>query len=197
MASTLKLDTVQLPNGTNVLVNGYPRMPGQVIEYLSSPCDGSSITGASGTYTVQNVTTQQALADTYADVTGSSITYTPPAGATEVRYIFHCNHYWPSGSHCIGHFKFFIDSAEVVFARHNRSGMYPEGRYSFEWTIAIGGGANANTGRQATWTSGKTLKMQARRYGSGNPLALHGTSYWDGAGGNQFGMPIITIIAIA
>jgi hypothetical protein len=39
--------------------------------------------------------------------------------------------------------------------------------------------------------------MQARRYGGSNPLALHGTSYWDGAASNQFGMPIITIIAIA
>jgi len=197
MASTLKLDTLQLPDNRNVLVNGYPRMPGQVVELLSSPCDGSSVTVGSGTYTVQNVTGIFTLADAYADIPGSVLAYTPPAGATRVKYTFQYNHYWPGGTHCISHHKFFIDGVEVVFARHSRSGYYPEGRYSFEWTIAIGGTTNASTGRQATWTAPKTLKMQARRYAAGNPISLHGTTYWDGAGGVQFGMPVIEIEAIA
>jgi hypothetical protein len=196
MPSILKVDDIKNNANQDLLVNGYPRRPGQVIEYLSSPCDGSVVSGASGNYTFPNVTTQQGSVLSYTTVTGSSIAYTPPAGTTRVVYDFHYTMYW-GGTHAISHFKFFIDSSEVLFARFSRSGQYPEDRYSFVWNIAIGGSNNSNTGRQATWTSPKTLSMQWRNYGSGNARALHGTTYWDGAGSNQFSMPILTIIAIA
>jgi hypothetical protein len=196
MPSILKVDDIKNNANQDLLVNGYPRRPGQVIEYLSSPCDGSSVTVGSGTYTFPNVTGVQGSVLSYTTVTGSSIAYTPPAGATRVIYDFHYAMYW-SHDHAISHFKFFIDSSEVLFARFSRSGRYPEDRYSFVWNIAIGGSNNTNTGRQATWTSAKTLSMQWRSYSSGNARNLHGTTYWDGAGSTQFSMPILTIIAIA
>jgi hypothetical protein len=90
-----------------------------------------------------------------------------------------------------------IDGAEVVFSRHNRSSQYNEDRYAFEWTIAIGGTPNANTGRQGAWTSAKALKLQYNQYGSSNYNNLHGTTYWNGTSGNQFNIPILTITAIA
>lgn len=194
MASIINVDNIQNLSGTNVIVNGYPRQPGQIIEYLARPCDGGTMTGASGTYTVQNVTTQQGVTDSYADVTGSSIAYTPPTGAAYVVYRFTFGIYSVT-THDIVDFKFFIDAAEVVYARHNRSGQYIENRSTFEWTIPIGGVANPNTGRQATWTSAKTLKMQTRRYGASNYGNLHGSRYWDGGGSNQFQIPSISIQA--
>jgi hypothetical protein len=170
--------------------------PGSIIESLWSVCDGSTHVLNSGSYTVQNVTAVQTLSATYADINGSSITYIPPTSATKVVYRFSYSSYWVSGSHSILHHKFFIDGSEVLHARFNRSATYNEQRYTFEWVIGIGGGANSNTGRQAIWNSGKTLKMQARWYGSGNDANLHGTTYWDGGSGNQFSIPIINIIAI-
>lgn len=170
--------------------------PGSLIESLWSVCDGSTHVLNSGTYTVQNVTAVQTLSATSTDINGSSITYTPPASATKVVYRFSYNSYWVSGSHSILHNRFFIDNVEVLHARHNRSATYNEQRYTFEWVIGIGGNANTNTGRQASWTSGKTLKMQARWYGSGNDANLHGTMYWDGGTSNQFAIPIINILAI-
>jgi len=113
MPSSLRVDDIKNSAGTAVLVNGYPRQPGQIIEYLSSPCDGSSVTVGSGTYTFQNVTGVQTGTDSYVDITGSSLAYTPPTGTTRVKYIFEYNWYWPSGTHCISHHKFFIDAAEV------------------------------------------------------------------------------------
>lgn len=196
MPSFLKVDTIRNNANEDVLVNGYPRRPGQVIEYLSSPCDGSSVTVGSGTYTFPNVTTQQGAVYSYTDVTGSNISYTPPTGTSRVVYDFHYAMRWEH-DHAISHFKFFIDANEVTFARFSRSGRYPEDRYSFVWNIAIGGAGNVNTGRQATWTTAKTLKMQWRAYGTSNARSLHGTTYWDGTGSNQFSMPILTIIAIA
>ena len=91
-----------------------------------------------------------------------------------------------------------IDGVEVVFARHNHSATHDEDRNVFSWTIAIGGSANTNTGRQASWTSLKTLKMQFRPYStSANTQRLHSTYYWDGVASTQFSMPRLTIQAIA
>ena len=47
-----------------------------IIEVINSICDGRSITVPSGTYTMPNVTAQQELTTSWADVTGSSFTYT-------------------------------------------------------------------------------------------------------------------------
>jgi hypothetical protein len=189
--STLKANNIQNIGGTN-----HFSKPGMVIETLSSVCDGSSRTVQSGTYTFENVTTQQGTSTSYADITGSSMSYTPPASATQVRYSFNFSSYSIT-THDINHYKFFIDSAEVIYSRHSRSAQYQESKYSFEWFINIGGTADANTGRQATWTTPKTLKMQVRHYGSGNYNNLHGTRYWDGTSSNQFSMPTLMIEAIA
>lgn len=196
MPSFLKVDTIRNNANEDVLVNGYPRRPGQVIEYLSSPCDGSSVTVGSGTYTFQNVTGAVGPVYSYTDVQGSSINYTPPAGTSRVIYDFNYAMYW-SHDHAISHFRFFVGANEVTFARFSRSGRYPEDRYSFVWNIAIGGAGNTNTGRLASWTSALNLKMQWRAYGTSNARGLHGTTYWDGGGATVFSMPILTIIAIA
>ncbi len=196
MASIVNVDNIQNLSGTNVIVDGYPRQPGQIIEYLHRVCDGGTMIGASGTYTVQDVTTVQVTTDSYVDITGSSIAYTPPAGTTAVIYSFTFGIYWQATAHSINHFKFFIDANEVTDARHDLSGTYPEMRTTFQWTIPIGGAANNATGRQETWTTAKTLKMQSRRYGASNYSNYHGTTYWDGAGGLQFQVPAICIQAL-
>ena len=61
---------------------------GAVLEQFSSPCDGSPITVRSGTYNIQEVTGAQDLSTSYADITGSSIDYTPPTGTQTVKYDF-------------------------------------------------------------------------------------------------------------
>lgn len=199
---------ISVPTGNGIGVNGVsgltfdgngtiPLRAGSVIESLWSVCDGSSHVLSTGTYTVGNVTAAQGLSNTYTDITGSSIAYTPPVEATKVVYRFTYSSYYANGSHSILHNTFFIDGVEVVFSRFNRSASYNEQRYTFEWVVGIGGTANTNTGRQAVWNSPKTLKMQARHYASGsNDASLHGTFYWNGGAGNQFNMPLINILAI-
>lgn len=198
MSSIIQVDEIKNTAGVTVLNNGYPTQPGQIIEYLASQCDGSSITGLSGTFAWQDVTASQAMTNVYADVTGSSIAYTPPPGTSRVIYQFTFGYSWRNTAHSIQHFKFFIDDDEVLHARHNRSASNFESRYTFEWVIPIGGINNTNTGRQSTWTTNKTLKMQSRRYAlNSNGGELHGTTYWDGAGSDQFNIPSLTLIAIA
>lgn len=195
--STLRVNNIANTAGSLTEVNGYPRQSGQIIEYLSTPCDGSSMVGASGTYTSQNVTGAMALESSYLDVTGSSITYTPPVGASKVIYRFNYMFSWLDDAHAIVHVKFLIDGTEVLYARRSHASQYFEDTVTFEWAINIGGSGNTNTGRQATWTAPKTLKLSAREYGASDEMVLHQTHYWDGIAATNFSMPTITIIAIA
>ena len=163
---------------------------------LSGPCDGSIVTVGSGTYQFELVTTTQASTTVYQTITGSSMLYQAPIGATLVQYNFQFASYW-GANHAINDYKFFVDGAEVTKARHNRSATLYEDRFTFDWTIDIGGTADVSVGRQATWTQPKLLSMQFRQYGASNYSNLHGTYYWDGASSVQFSMPILTITAFA
>lgn len=192
--STVTADTIQTGSGQSVLVNGYPTGPNRILEYVASPCDGSIVTVASGKYTFPNVTAQQGGSTTYQVVTGSDIYYCPPPGTREVRYQFTFCAYWQT-SHAINDYKFYIGDNEILQARHNRSGEYIENRYRFEWTIPITGTNNYNTGTVATWHEAKRLYMTFRIYGGSNFSNHHGTTYWDGVAGNQFNIPILSIIA--
>ena len=95
-----------------------------------------------------------------------------------------------------GHFKFFIDSDEVTDARATIGSEYHAGFINFKWAINIGGSAVTATGRQASWSSAKTLKLQAREYGSDNEVKLNETYHWDGGASAQFHRPQIGITAI-
>ena len=56
-----------------------------ILEILSSPCNGTAVTVPSGTYTMPDITSRQRLPTSYEDITGSSISYTPPSGTTRVK----------------------------------------------------------------------------------------------------------------
>ena len=175
---------------------------GAVLEEFCSPCDGSAITVRSGTYTVQTVSAIQQLTTSYADVTGSSIDYTPPTGTQTVVYTFSFQFTF-TDSYNIGHFKLFLDNdsgtaTEVTNYRSTIGAQAAlEGRYTIVWGFNIGGSTTAATGRVATWTSARTIKLQAREYGSNNESAVHTSGDWDEGGTDQFSQPVIGIKALA
>ena len=71
------------------------------------------------------------------------------------------------------------------------------GAVNYKWVIPVGGTTSTDTGRLATWTSGKELKLQVRSYsGTSYDAHLYGTNYWEGAGGNTFRQPNIHIKAL-
>jgi hypothetical protein len=187
--------SLQLPNtvGTGKINHG------NVLEQFFTPCDGSAITVPSGTYTVGNVTALQDLTTSYADVTGSSIAYTPPTGTTQVIYEYRTvsGGYAASTEWTIPHFRLYLDSDEVVYQRTTITARdYMDDQVQFKYTFNIGGSANTNTGRVASWSGAKTIKIQAREYGSSNQARLHCLFHWDGGTGSTFHQPSIGITAI-
>ncbi len=199
-------DNLTLANNGNVTVgadliatkqNGCERI---ILERFLTPCDGSTIATANGNITVGNVSAIQDLTTTHTDITGSTISYQPPAGATQVIYQFHTVVSKGQDSSHWTHYKVVLDGTDVTYSRNSQrvdsGGEDGPGKVAHYWAFNIGGTANADTGRVASWSSAKTIKMQAREYNSNTEGALHRLHGWDGSDSGFFTMPLIGITAI-
>ena len=211
--STLKVNNLKNVDGTRTLASdsgtawgwgsGVPK--GSVIEEFMSPCDGSAITVQSGTYTIQAASGVFNLNSSWDDVTGSTIDYVPPTGTQTVVYSFTFQFSFadPSNAQDIGHFKLFLDNdsgtaTEVTdFRTTIGAASYLGGQFTLNWAFHIGGSTTTATGRVATWTSARTIKIQAREYGSSSQAKLFQTQYWDGTTSDVFSRPVIGIKALA
>ena len=168
-----------------------------ILEVLSSPCNGTQVTVPSGTYTMPDITSGQSLTTSYADVTGSSINYTPPSGTTRVIYKFYSQISYDTQNYNAAHCKFFLDGTEATDARRTFYGNYLAGGLTFEYTINCGAsGANTAHGDITSWTSAKIMKLQAREYDSGNQSQFHILKLFDGAGSSGVVVPTLTITAL-
>ena len=177
-----------------------------VLEVIQGTCDGRVITVPSGTYTLPNVTAEQIHNTSYSDVTGSSITYTPPENAKYVLYRFDFK--WLShGSSGLSHFRLYLDSTEIIPAYRQCAGQYSGSHsnnhanlpmmvdYVFDLTASSDDIAN---GKLAGWNSAKTIKVQARGYNSTYIAGSHGNQWFDGAGATgarEYTKPVLNIIA--
>ena len=189
-----------LKNGSTAgqLEFGQPTpQPGQTIETIAGYCDGRQVTVGSGTYTIQAATIPQALTTSYADVDGSEIAYTPPSGTKVLIYEFQTHVGYESTSTPLAHFRFYVDSTEVTIARHSIYAFYDDFQ-RIRVILSVGNASDdiAN-GKIGTWSSNKTLKIQAREYGSSNPVRLNHMHHWDGSNGTMDQTPTLSITAIA
>ena len=180
--------------GSGSGITGITTAASQILEQFCVPCNGYTVTTAHGTRTVQTVSAVQNLTTTYTDLTGSTITYRPPTGTTTVVYKLH----FTQSQHDtdgLAHYKFYIGSDEVTYARITMSHEF-QGKMYMEWPIQIGGSADTDAGVLASWNSDLVLKWMVREYGSSNEAKLHVTNNWDGSGTDMFSMPLIGITAI-
>ena len=171
-------DQVLTTNGSGV--TSWSTVSSAVKEQFFTPCDGSTISTSAGDITIVDVTSDQAGSNSaWADLTGSNITYTPPSGTTQVVYEFHF-HFTSVDVWNIAHFRLSIGGTEVTDGRTTyacRERLI--GRFCIKWTFNIGGSTTDATGRQATWTSGKEIKIEYKDYGSGHNSKAHNSGYWD------------------
>jgi len=152
-----------------------------VLEQFFCVCDGSTIALVNGNKTVEDVTEDMDLTTTYADITGSTLAYTPPAGAKQVIYEFHYSG-TSKDANVIWHTRLYLDSDEVTYARQSfRANDSFTDRIVMKWAFNIGGTADTDSGRVASWSSDKTIKMQAREYSGNNEAYLHRATNWDGS----------------
>ena len=85
MSSILKVDNLQTGAGATHSISSLGiTSPGTVLQEICGICDGRTVSGV----TFPNVTATQLFTTSYADLTGSEITYTPPTGTTTVVFKF-------------------------------------------------------------------------------------------------------------
>jgi len=170
---------------------------GNVMEILSSPCNGTQVTVPSGTYTMPDITSGQDCTTSYADITGSSINYTPPSGTTRVNYKFYSQISYDTANYHATHVRFYLDGSEVTDARRTFYGNYLAGGFTFEYTINCNAsGANTAHGDITSWTTPKIMKIQAREYDSGNQSQFHVLKLFDGASSSDVVVPTLTITSL-
>ena len=101
-----------------------------VLEIVQGSADGRTVTVNDNSYVLQNVTSKQFGTTSYATVTGSPITYTPPTDAKSILYRFDMK--WGSryntdntrGSAGISHYYIDIDGTVITKSKTTISGNY-------------------------------------------------------------------------
>ena len=72
--------------------------------------------------------------------------------------------------------QLLLDGTVVANARstlRHGASYADQGFLFFRWVFAIGGSADTDTGRVASWSSAKTIKLQYGEHSSSYPAALH------------------------
>ena len=155
----------------------------QVLEQFYLLCDGRSVSTSNGTVTTTNVTTDPNLTDDFAEASGSSLTYHPPTGTTEIiyEYKFLIAENNSNDRYLVGYYV-DIDGSEILESRSSRMGSAEyqdtiDVKYGFR--VNTGGSNNATTGDRAALTS-MTIKTMVRRWASSYAAKLHFLQYYSG-----------------
>jgi len=205
MSSILKVDNLQTGAGATHSISSLGiTSPGTVLQEIHAACDGRTVSGV----TFQNVTAPQDLTTSHADITGSTVSYTPPAGTTTVVYTFSFHHRGVDHGG-ISHYQFNIDGTDVSNHRRTMAGQYGSqnhhvDRFVLEFPILIDSTLSADdipSLKLKSWTGARTLKMRAREYSSSYDARLHDNEWWDGSGAGgeheELSIPTLSIKAIA
>jgi len=165
-------------------------------EVVAFQCDGGAYSTSNGDITAPAITGTYLPTTSWVDVAGSIVSYQPPSGTTAVIYEFNMQ-VGSKDAHGIQHFKAYIDDVEVVYQRFTISGNSQLNQgYNYKLVIPIGGTADTDTGRQASWSSAKELKLKTRIYNTSNETRMYGAYYWDGSASDTFRQPNIQLTAI-
>ena len=173
-------------NGSGVLTWATPNVGNtnslQVLEKFYILTDGRSVSTAKGTVTVDNVTTYQALTDVYAVMNGSTITYEPPTGTTEVIYEYKTHVSEASNNNRLLYGWYMaIDNSMITESRevymNAASGYNHELVVKYGFRINTGGTDNNTNGDRAGLTS-MEIKTLCRRWDSSYAANAHYTTYF-------------------
>ena len=170
----------------------------QVLEQFFSPCDGSVIATSAGNLTLPNVTAYQQMTSSMATLTGSEISYAPPTGTTQVIYTFHFVQGSDGDNDAIFSGQLQIDGSTITSSRFTQRGAnaHWDTIHYFQFGINIGGTTSTDTGRLASWTSAKTLKMEGSEHSGSYETQAHRVQNFGGNSVMIFRRPSIGITAI-
>ena len=192
--------TFKLPgNADGTILSSTSGSSIQVLEQFYTPCDGSTIATAKGNITVENVTAIQNMETTFTDITGSTLTYQPPDGTTQVIYEFGCNisGNGAGSSNSIFSSQIVLNGNAILHSgiTDRLGASYADSYRTIKFGINIGGSTSTDTGRLASWNSGIVIKVQGAEYGS-NTSQAHSLLNFGNSSPQRFNMPQVGITAM-
>lgn len=189
---------------TGVLPAANGGNPNNLLESFQLPCDGIAFSRPNGvSFTPTQVTAHQDLTNIDAVISGSSVTYTPPAGTKIVVYEFS----FVVGADSVNDdakasFKLFLDSDEVtafysMVKSPGGNDGFPPGWQTVKYAFRIGSGDNTGSGRVNTWTSNKTITLKGVSTAA-DVATCHRTFHYNLTAANtRFVRPLIGITALS
>jgi len=183
--SAANLTSIPAANIVGVATGGFKKSgesPLQVLEQFYLLCDGRSVTTSNGTVSTTNVTAVQSLTNSFVTATGSSLTYQPPTGTTELIYEYKFMFDESNGNdRYLFSYHVDIDGTAIL---ESRGGAYTNGStfndyHYVKYGFRIGADSDsATTGDRASWSSNKTISLKIARYNSGYATTLHKIRYY-------------------
>lgn len=197
------------------LINAY--RPGEIIERLSGQCDGRTVSGTSGSYTLPTVSAIQGLTTTYEVIGGTEFTYTPPTGTKTVEIEFHALHAGDDTTHytnrSIQTFYWEMDTGNNSFVKMNpqSGGMYQMNISQSSATMKFHKivfdidstleSDDINNAKLRSWTQPRTFRLLGRDHDATHSGSMFRFMYPDFPTGTGFtthpAIPKLTITAIA
>ena len=195
--------TITLPSSANgTMLTSTSGSSLRVLEQFYLLADGRSVSTSNGTVTTTNVTGVQNLTDSFVEATGSSLTYQPPTGTTELIYEYKFMFDETNANdRYLFSYHVNIDGTVILESRgsvYTSGGTYNDYHY-IKYGFRIGSGSdNATTGDRASWSTNKTIKTEIARYSSGYSADLHRLRYYqpNGNADNYTRRPYVGITAI-
>jgi hypothetical protein len=191
LSATGTKDATTFLRGDNTFAT--PVSGSNILEVVTGACDGRTVSTSNGNITLSDITAEQQLTTSFADVTGSSIAYTPPSGTTHLKYSFQFFKTIGSGS-ALTNTSIYVDGTEVENSRQNASGGAD--KINVEYIFKTNASSeDVAKGHFTSWSSNKTIKVQAKEYNSSNEVQAHALHYWTTTNQGYISVPIITITA--
>jgi hypothetical protein len=203
--SAANLTSIPAANIVGVATGGFKKSGEsslQVLEQFWLLTDGRSVSTSNGTVTTTNVTAAQTLTDSFVAATGSSLTYQPPAGTTELIYEYQ---FMVDETNAEDRYLFVyhvdIDGTAILESRGSEyvSANHQNISHHVKYAFRIGSGSdNATTGDRASWSSNKTISLKIARWSSSYSVDLHRLRYYNpgGSADNIIRRPYVGITAI-
>ena len=158
----------------------------QVLEQFYLLCDGRSVSTAQGTVTTTNVTSIQALTDSFATMQGSQLQYRPPVGTSQIIYEYKTIIAEASSNNRLL-YSWYLDISGSTILESRHTLMSANQGYAYDMTLRYGfrvntGGSDDNdTGDRAALSS-MTLRTRGARWASSYAANAHAIYYYAGTG---------------
>ena len=154
---------------------------GAIKERFSRYSLGQTVSTSRGNITLQNVTSEllnTGGSQSWIELTGSNINYTPPANSSIVEYEISF-YFYSSGTQNSGiGLQFYIDNVPQTITRAKQplleggASTWGQMRYTFKTTIEINGTTDASKCWVNNWNTSKNLKLRVNKLLS-NTMSFH------------------------